>query len=155
MGRVAELGSLGHVTRTLKSLITICVLSLLLTACRHVEPEPERRSTESEIRQHIVGEWTAADKSREFEYWYPKLIIARDGKLLGVPDGGTNELIGTWELSAHGLSVTASPARVEMERKLGYPYVQNREYYPVVYVDAHELIMTPGPSLAGRWRYKR
>jgi len=141
----------------MKLAVTICLLLLGVTACRHVDPEPEPESTMEEIRQHIVGEWTAADKSREFEYWYPKLIIAGDGKLFGVPEGGTNELVGNWELSGHALSVTFSPDMVEMFRKLGYPFVESRArgYYPVIYASDHDLIMSPGMSVAGRWIYKR
>ena len=140
----------------MKLAVTLCLLVLVVAACRHVEPV-EPHSTVEEIRQHIVGVWTAASKSREDgdEYWYPKLIIAEDGKLFGVPDGGTNELIGTWELSAHGLSVTFSQARVETERKLGHHPPYTWEYYPVIYADAHELVMAPGMSMGGRWRYKR
>ena len=146
---------LALITRIMKSVFTVFVLGLLLTACRHVDPEPERHSTEVEIRQHIVGDWTAADLSLWNEYWYPKLIIAEDGRLFGVPDGGTNELIGTWEFSGNSLRVTFSQARVETQRKLGYPPLNNWEYYPVIYADAHELVMTPGISMGGRWRYKR
>jgi hypothetical protein len=140
------------ITRIVKSVITVCVLSLLLTACRHVEPEPERRATEAEIRQHIVGEWTATDKSDG--YWFPKLIVAEDGRLFGVESNGTRELIGTWEMSHTLLRVTPSPARFEAARVSGV-HLNGWDYYPVIYADAHELVMTPGISVAGRWRYDR
>ena len=141
----------------MKSVITVCVLSLILTACRHAQPvsralEPERRSTEAEIRQHIVGEWTARDKTDEF--WYPKLIIAEDGRLFGVGTGGARELIGTWEMSHQLLRVTPPPARAQAARAAGI-HLNDWDYYPVIYADAHELVMTPGISVAGRWRYER
>jgi len=145
------------ITRTVKSVVTVCVLSLLLTACQHAQPvsrqlEPERRSTEAEIRQHIVGEWTARDKTDEF--WYPKLIIADDGRLFGVETSGARVLIGTWQMSGSLLRVTPTPASLEAARVAG-EHLNAWDYYPVVYADDHELVMTPGISVAGRWRYER
>ena len=142
----------------MKSTITFCILVLLFTACRHVEParhgdiEPEKRSSEVEIRQHIVGEWRAVEGSNG--YWYPKLIIAEDGMLYGAQASGAKELIGTWEMSHHLLRVTPSAARIQSARASGV-HLNEWDYFPVIYADAHELVMTPGISVAGRWRYKR
>src|SRR5208282_4172241 len=93
---------LALMSRVVKSVITVFVLSLLLTACRHAHPEAgqierEKRSTEAEIRQHLVGEWTCASASDGC--WYPRLIIAADGSLTGVLDNGRREFIGTWQMS--------------------------------------------------------
>ena len=141
----------------MKLVITVCILSLLLTACRHVQPtssqlEPERHSTAAEIRQHIVGEWTASGNSDG--YWYPKLIIAEDGSLFGVQTSGARELIGTWQMSGSLLCVTPTPARLEAARVAGKP-MNSWDYFPVICADDHELVMTPGISVAGRWRYER
>jgi len=148
---------LALITRTVKPVIIISVLGLLLTACRHAQPgtrelEPERQSTEAEIRQHIVGEWTVTDKSDGD--WYPKLIISKDGMLFGVKKGGAKELVGTWEMSHNALRVTPTPARLQAARVSG-DWMNDWDYYPVIYADDHELIMAPGISVAGRWIYKR
>lgn len=145
----------------MKTVFTSCVLSLaILTACRYAEPPvhsrklevPERRSTEAEIRLHIVGEWTVADDSNGC--WYPKIIIAEDGTLTGVSTNGTRDLIGKWEMSHTLLRVTPTPASVKAARASGF-FMNDWDYYPVVYADDHELVMAPGISMAGRWRYKR
>jgi len=144
-------------SRVVKSVITVFVLSLLLTACRHAHPEAgqierEKRSTEAEIRQHLVGEWTCASASDGC--WYPRLIIAADGSLTGVLDNGRREFIGTWQMSGSLLRVTPTPASLEAARVAG-EHINAWDYYPVIYADAHELVMTPGISVAGRWRYER
>ena len=140
----------------MKSAITICVVSLLLTACRHVEPvtrqlEPERQSTDEEIRQHIVGEWTSSESDG---FGYPKMIVGDDRRLVGVSTNGTRVLIGTWEYQGHALRVTPTAARIEAARASGFQ-MNAWDYYPVIYADAHELVMAPGISVAGRWRFTR
>jgi hypothetical protein len=146
---------------TFGSLSTLCVLSLLiLSACRHPESPahsrrlelPEKRSTEAEIAQHIVGEWKIADNSDGC--WYPVMIIAQDGTLTGAQSSGTKVLLGTWEFANHALRVTPTPARLKAARASG-SWMNDWDWYPVVYADDHELVMTPGISMAGRWRYKR
>ncbi len=145
----------------MKTILTLCVLTLgILTACRHAEPPvrsrklevPERRSTEAEIRQHIVGEWTVADNSDGC--WYPTMIIAEDGTLTGVRTNGTRVLLGTWVMYNHALRVTPRTEELRAARASGF-LMNDWDYYPVVYADDHELVMTPGISVAGRWRYKR
>jgi hypothetical protein len=143
--------------RTMKLAVTFCILSLLLTACRHAQPEaqhfePEKRSTEAEIRQHIVGEWACA--SSPGDCWYPRLIVAADGSMTGVETNGTRVLIGKWEIYGHALRVTPTPERLRAARAAGY-LMNEWDYFPVIYADDHELVMTPGISVAGRWRYKR
>lgn len=147
----------------MKATITIFIISLLVTGCSYVTETqqttpvtrrlgPERRSTEVEIRQHIVGEWVVADGSDGC--WYPKLIIAEGGSLTGVRTNGKTETIGTWELYRTALRVTPTPERFEAARKSGY-HLNDWDYYPVIYADTHELVVTPGISMAGRWRYER
>jgi hypothetical protein len=113
---------------------------------------PEKRSTEAEIAQHIVGEWKIADNSDGC--WYPVMIIAQDGTLTGAQSSGTKVLLGTWEFANHALRVTPTPARLKAARASG-SWMNDWDWYPVVYADDHELVMTPGISMAGRWRYKR
>ena len=134
----------------MKSLVAFLVLILPLAACRQVEPE--RRSTEAEIRQHIVGEWMLADSSDGC--WYPTMIVAEDGTFSGVETNGTKVLIGKWEMSHTLLRVTYPPADVKAARTSGF-FMNEWDYFPVIYADAHELVMTPGISMAGRWRYQR
>jgi hypothetical protein len=144
-----------------KIVFTLCVLSLLLlAACHHPETAPhsrrfdvpEKRSSEAETRQHIVGEWRVADESDGC--WYPKLIIGQDGILTGVPANGTKVVVGTWEFAHHALRVTPTQARLKAARASG-DWMNEWDWYPVVYADDHELVMTPGISMAGRWRYQR
>jgi hypothetical protein len=112
---------------------------------------PERRSTETEIRQHIIGDWLANDPRNN---WYPRLIIAENGAVTGVETNGTRVLLGTWELYHSALRVTPPPDSVKAARAKGF-LVNDWDYFPVVYADYHELVMAPGISVAGRWRYKK
>lgn len=154
----------GCSAQIVKTTITVCLTSLLLAACSHIEKEtpqttrgprhlePERRSTEAEIRQHIVGEWTVADGSDGC--WYPTLIIGDDRTLVAVQTNGNRAVIGTWELDRTALRVTPTPAMFKAARQAGY-HLNEWDYYPVMYADDHELVMGLGISVAGRWRYKR
>ena len=145
----------------MKSVIPICILCLALSACRHVESEghlkqvnivePENRSTEAEIRQHIVGDWTSNESAH---FGYLKMIIADDGRLIGVLANGRRELMGTWECQGQALRVTPSSAKIEASRAAGL-HLNEWDYYPVIYADAHELILAPGISVAGRWKFAR
>jgi hypothetical protein len=144
-----------------KIILTMCVSSLLfLAGCQHARTPahsrhleiPEKRSSESEIQQHIVGEWTVADRSDDC--WFPTLIIAQDGGLIGMQTNGTTVLLGKWELYHNALRVTPTPERLQAARASGFP-MNDWDYFPVIYADDHELVMTPGISVAGRWRYKR
>jgi len=148
-GRLVEGYPLTFNVHHVKLVVTICILLLIATACRHVEPE--RRSTEAEIRQHIVGEWTSADSE---DGWHRVMIISEDGSLISVQRDGSRELMGRWELSGSALRVTPTTARLEAARAAGLP-MNAWDYYPVVYADAHELVMTPGISVGGRLRYRR
>ena len=145
-----------HVVREhiVKAVLAFTFASFLLVACRHVESgqQPEKRSTEAEIHQHIVGEWTLGDKSDQSSY--PRIVIERDGTFIGVLTNGTRQLIGTWNVQGRALRVTPSEARVAAARAAG-EQLNQWDYFPVIYVDAHELIMTPGISVAGRWRFVR
>jgi hypothetical protein len=147
------------ITPIVKTSIVICVTILLMTACSSVQNyteqagrriEPEKRSTEAEIRLHIIGVWTVEDGSDGC--WYPTLIIGKDGTIVGAQTNGTKELIGTWEMDRTALRVTPTPARFEQARKAGY-HLNEWDYYPVIYADDHELVMTPGFSMQGRWKY--
>lgn len=143
----------------MKTIIAICIAGLFATACSNVQTAqatrhlmPERCSTEAEIREHIVGEWTVGEESDGC--WYPTLIIGEDGNLIGVERNGKRQVIGTWEMYRTALRVTPTAARFEEARKSGY-YLNAWDYYPIDYADDHELVMAPGISMTGRWRYKR
>jgi len=146
------------IVHIVKSVTAFCILILLFTACSHLEPkgrggaEVEQRSTEAEIRQHIVGAWTVSDKSNGC--WYPTLVIAANGRLIGVLTNGAKADLGTWEMSNKLLRVTPTPASIEAARASGF-HLNDWDYFPIVYADDHELVMTPGISMAGRWRYKK
>jgi hypothetical protein len=131
-----------------KSAIIVCAVSLLLAACRHVEPE--KSSTEAQIQQHIAGEWTLSDKSDGS--WYPKMFLAEDRTITIVLTNGTRALLGTWECRDRMLRVTPRAELVEAARASGDP-LNAWDYYPVVYADDHELVMAPGISVAGRLRF--
>ena len=136
--------------RIAKSAINVCALSLLLSACRHFEPE--RSSTDAQIQQHIAGEWTLSDKSDGS--WYPKIILALDGTIAIVSTDGKRALLGTWECKGAMLRITPRTALIEAARASG-SRINDWDYYPVVYADAHELVMAPGISVAGRLRFTR
>jgi hypothetical protein len=113
--------------------------------------EQEKRSTEAEIGQHIVGEWACVDVH---DCWYPTLIIAADGNLTGAQSDGKTELVGKWEVSHTMLRVNWTPDKLKAARTSGIP-VNEWDYFPLAYVDDHELVMTPGISVSGRWRYRK
>jgi len=150
-----------RIMRTLKILVMAVIASVVGCSTQPARQSQlvcggslttERRSTEAEIRLHIVGEWEVADGSDGC--LSPRLIIAEDGSLIGVQTNGKRELIGSWEMSHTLLRVTPTAARFETARKSGY-HLNSWDYFPVIYADEHELVMTPGISVAGRWRYKR
>jgi hypothetical protein len=142
--------SVAFIARIVKSAITLCVLSLLLTACRHVAPE--RSSTEAEIRQHIAGEWTFSDRSNGS--WFPKMTLTEDGNFTVVRTDGTRAQLGTWECQSGMLKVTRTPASDSSARASAW-LLNDWDYFPVIYADDHELVMTPGISVAGRLRFTR
>jgi hypothetical protein len=156
--------SRNRIVHIVKTINAICIASLFVVACSHVQIDsqktaqatrdfqPERRSTEAEIRQHIVGEWKVGQGSDGC--WYPTMIIGEDRNLIGVEKNGNREVIGTWEIYRTSLRVTPTPARFETARKSG-DHLNAWDYFPIDYVDDHELIMAPGISMQGRWRYKR
>jgi hypothetical protein len=128
-------------------LILLCLGSLWLTAC-HSCPlvseascgplnDLQKRSSEAEIRQHITGIWTQPDSD---SLWprYQSIQIAEDGGFWGVLEDGTRQHLGTWELVHSLMRVNKSATEWD--------------YYPVVYAGDHELILTPGISVAGRAR---
>jgi hypothetical protein len=125
--------------------VTIGIVSLLLTACHHVEPEPERRSSQAEIRQHISGTWTLDERSDDI--LFPQIIISPDGRFTGVLSDGTRELVGTWKLEHRILVVETVKANDTA--------VETVAYYPVVFASERELVCTPGISVAGRLRFTR
>ena len=142
--------TVGIIARTVKSAIILCVLSLSLTACRHIEPE--RRSTAAEIRQHIAGEWTFTEKSDGS--WFPKMVLSDDGSFIVIRSDGTRALLGSWELYGSAVRVTKTPASDSSARASAW-LLNDWDYLPVVYADDHELVMTPGISVAGRLRFTR
>lgn len=86
--------------------------------------------------------------------WYTKIVIEDDGRFIGVRTNGTRELIGKWEWQGSLLRVTYTAARIATERTSGVQ-MNSWDYYPVIYADAHELVMAPGISVGGRWRFTR
>ncbi len=142
--------TLALLPHTVKLAITFCGLILLLTACRHVEPE--KRSTEAEIYQHIAGEWTFSEKSDGS--WFPKMILAQDGSLTVIRADGTRALLGTWQCQGTMLKVTRTTASDRSARASAF-LLNGWDYFPVIYVDGHELVMTEGISVAGRLRFTR
>jgi len=144
--------TLSLIVRIVKLAITFCSLSLLLTACRHTEPE--RSSTEADIRQHIEGQWTVGTNS---DVWTPgaQIIIAADGSFTRVHSDGARELVGTWKLDRRILvvdTVKTNYATFQDGRTISLGTVQ---YYPVIFAGEHELVCAPGISVAGRLRFAR
>jgi hypothetical protein len=124
----------------MKLAITFCVLSLLIVGCSHTPPE--KSSTEAEIQQHIVGQWTVSTNSDE---GVPgrQYAIASDGCFWRVHPDGTRELLGQWKL--------------ENQVFVLYPVSTNypTSFYPVIFADEHELVCAPGFSAGGRIRFTK
>ena len=114
--------------------------------------EPERRSTEAQIQQHITGEWKLSDKSDG--PWYPKMILAEDRTITVIGTNGTRTLLGSWECRDRMLRITPRAELVEAAKVSGDRF-NTWDHYPIIYADAHELVMAPGISVAGRLRFTR
>ena len=147
-----SLAMIAMIARILKPAITFCILGLFAAACRHTEPE--KHSTEAEIRRHIVGEWMVANTSDE---GCPgsRILIGSDGGLTRIKPDGARELVGTWKLQDHILevdTVKTNYATFDDGRKVSLGTVL---FYPVVFASEHELVCTPGNSMAGRLRFTR
>jgi hypothetical protein len=140
------------IERIVKLAATFCILSLLFTACRHTEPE--RSSTEADIRQHIEGQWTVGTNSDEGTPG-AQIVIALDGSFTRIHSDGVRELVGTWKLDHRILvvdTVKTNYATFEGGRIVSLGTVI---YYPVVFASEHELVCAPGLSVAGRLRFTR
>lgn len=136
---------------------------------------PEKRSTAAEIRQYIVGVWMDEDESDNSWFECPKIIFQQDGKLIGVRDNDQRVSIGTWEIYVGRpydfapqaenekpggiLVVRRAPLRLKdvraSESDPKVREIRSWDYYPLIYADAHHLVISPGFSVAGRMRFKR
>ena len=132
--------------------VTIFTLGLVLTACKHGHG-PEKRSTEAEIRQHIGGTWISDDRP-DWRSWQA-ITLGSDGTFVTTGANESEDLAGTWRIEGRMLVVTTT--------KTNYATLANVEtlplghvmFYPIVYVNDHELVCTPGISVAGRLRFRR
>ncbi|PWU17129.1 MAG: hypothetical protein C5B50_11890 [Verrucomicrobia bacterium] len=121
----------------------------MLAACRHLEPE--KRSTEAQIRQYIAGQWTLSESSDGF---FLKIILGENGECAVARPDGRQENWGAWECQGSMLKVTRSTGNYASALAAGW-LVNEWDWYPIIYVDAHELIMAPGISVAGRLKLTR
>jgi hypothetical protein len=129
-----------------------CVLSPLTIGCRHAQPE--KSSTETEIREHIEGQWTVSTNSDE---GFPgsQILIASDGRFWRIHSDGAREVVGKWKLD-HCILVVDTV-------KTNYATFENGQtvslgsvvYYPVIFAGEHELVCSPGISVAGRLRFTK
>jgi hypothetical protein len=114
---------------------------------------PERRSTEGEILQHITGEWTVNKRADGFRF--DQIVISPDGSLAGVLSDGSREGIGIWKFDRRILVVDWMQTNYARLADGQVVSLGNVSYYPVVFANEHELIVTPGISMAGRYRFTR
>ena len=82
------------------------------------------------------------------------MILAEDRTITVISTNGTRALFGTWECQDRMLRITPRAELVEAAWASGSS-LNAWDYYPVVYADAHELVMAPGISVAGRLRFTR
>jgi len=135
-----------------KPAFIFCILSLLLTACRHTQPE--KSSTEGEIRQYIEGQWTVGTNSDDGSPG-TQIVIASDGRFTRIQPDGARELVGTWKLDRRILvvdTIKTNYATFQDGRTISLGTVV---YYPVIFASEHELVCSPGISVAGRLRFTR
>lgn len=150
-----------RLVRTLKLAIVFSSVTLVLVACRQVESRnrsstaeyPEKRSTAAEICEHIVGEWRFSEKSDGS--WFPQIVIAPDGSFVGVHGDGTRELVGRWKLDHHILVVNTVKTNYAVFKNGQTVSLGTVEYFPVIFAGEHELVCTPGISVAGRYRFTK
>jgi len=86
--------------------------------------------------------------------WYPKIEIASDGNFFAYLANGTKTLVGSWVIDGRMLRVTLPADTVEAARRAG-TIMNEEDIYPVIYADAHDLVMTPGISVAGRFKFTK
>jgi len=141
-----------------KWMVGIWFLILGMTACSHVSDGlrsnvmTERRSTASEIAENIIGLWAWSDKSDA--EWYSKIEIASDGNLFGILSSGERILLGKWEMNRHMLILRNTTERIEASGANGFK-LNEADFFPVIYADAHELVMAPGITVVGRYRFTK
>ena len=79
------------------------------------------------------------------------MSLEPDGRFIRVMTNGAKVLSGTWKCEERMLVVTP---KAESDFALSNRLTES-DWFPVVYADEHELVITPGISVAGRIRFKR
>jgi hypothetical protein len=165
-----------------KATILLNALILLCVGCKHEnwqaqQIENEKRTmSAAEIHQKIPGTWML-DTQYDGGGRYHIITLGSDGMFSAARSNETEQVIGNWRLQEPVDFITNKLGRVVETRSLpdhgsilvvteartNYATFENGktvsfgnvEYYPVMYVDDHELILTPGFSVAGRFRFTR
>ena len=135
---------MGAPNATMKNIFVLCLIGMLFAGCRHAEPAPESAplwqrsvsiSKASGLRMGIHP-----DKHR---------IIAADCTSLVFRQRSDS---ASWYLALGGRPVGCEEGQPSL---FGVGPRGDLELYPVIYVDEHELVMSAGPSIAGRLRLKQ
>lgn len=155
--------------RALHRLLATVIALLVSTGCKHTsqlpswQNEPKTRQPPEEIRRKIVGLWTIDQDAGG-----PEPILSLNLQPTGdfsVVVRGPNEnwmekpidestvvhKTGKW-CSDSGLMLVFENSNIPLDCD-GVILSTNSIFYPIVYVNDHELVCTPGISMGGRIRF--
>jgi hypothetical protein len=146
------------------------ITSFVFIGCKHAselpfrQEEPKNRQPPEEIRQKIVGLWTVDQDANGPERFlslnlqasgdFSVVIRGPDDKWMEKP---INESMfvrkqGKW-CSDSGLKLVFENPNEILLNCDGVTLGTNCVFFPIIYVNDHELVCTPGISMAGRIRF--
>jgi hypothetical protein len=144
--------------------------SVVLIGCRHYselpfrQQEPRNRQDPDEIRRKIVGRWTVDQDANGPEPFvslnlhasgdFSVVIRGNDDKWMEKPIDESKFVRkqGKW-CSDSGLNLVFGISNNIPLKCDGVMLGTNCVFFPIVYVNDHELVCTPGMSMAGRIRF--
>jgi hypothetical protein len=149
---------------------TSIVASVVFIGCRHTselpfrQQEPKNRQPPEEIRRKIVGLWTV-DQDANGPELFLSLNLQASGDFSVVARGPDDKWMekpidestlvreqGKW-CSDSGLKLVFGNSNNVPLNCDGVMLGTNCVFFPIIYVNDHELVFTPGLSMAGRIRF--
>jgi len=142
------------------------MLVLFLAACKHENwqtsvDDEKRTMNATEIHQKIPGTWTF-DLQSDVSHLFQTMTLGTNGNLSLVCSNGVENVKGTWQLRDGSKEVTNDLGEVTGFRQvedqgscLVVMIAGTNYFYPVLYVDDRELVLAPGLSVVGRYRFTR
>lgn len=143
------------IAKPIRSIVAFFLFTFLFAGCSGAAPA--KHSSDAEIRQQIIGEWTrdfTGDSKTNSPNRVAQIILSPDGNFTRVRVDGTRKLVGTWKLDGNILDVTTfttNYATINGQRVSTGTQV----LMPIISVDEHELICAPGVNEPGQLRFTK